>query len=101
MPRNGSRVYSRPLGTVAVPNTTIESAKFNSVVDDVAADLNLARPISHVAPGVTAGEAATNDVWTYATAEFAKVMSDQRAHCNQELECSHSARYSHDLLSFT
>lgn len=35
MPRNGSGVYSPPAGTAAVPNTTIESADYNSVVSDL------------------------------------------------------------------
>lgn len=44
MPRNGSGVYSKPAGTTAVPNTTIESAKFNAVVDDLVQDANDPRP---------------------------------------------------------
>ncbi len=46
MPRNGSGVYSKPAGTTAVPNTTIESAKFNQVVDDLVQDANFARPVT-------------------------------------------------------
>lgn len=46
MPRNGSGVYSKPAGTTAVPNTPIESAKFNQVVDDLVQDANFARPIT-------------------------------------------------------
>jgi hypothetical protein len=46
MPRSGGGVYSKPAGTTAVPNTTIESAKFNSVIDDLVADANAARPVS-------------------------------------------------------
>lgn len=53
MPRDGSNVYSKPAGTTAIPNTTIESAKFNSVIDDIAADLNLARPITAGGTGGT------------------------------------------------
>lgn len=45
MPRNGSGVYSKPPGTTAVPNTTIESAKFNSVVNDLVQDANAPRPV--------------------------------------------------------
>ena len=45
MARNGSGIYSKPIGTTAVSGATIESAKFNSVIDDIAADLNVARPI--------------------------------------------------------
>lgn len=46
MPRNGQGVYSKPAGTTAVPNTTIESAKFNAVVDDFVQDANAARPLT-------------------------------------------------------
>lgn len=46
MPRNGSGIYSKPAGTTAVPNTTIESSKFNQVIDDIAQDLNYPRPVS-------------------------------------------------------
>jgi hypothetical protein len=34
MPRNGSGVYGPPAGTAAVPNTPIESAKYNAFVAD-------------------------------------------------------------------
>ena len=53
MSRNGAGVYTKPAGTTAVPNTVIESSKFNQVIDDIAADLNTARPI--VAGGTGAG----------------------------------------------
>ncbi len=45
MPRNGSGIYSKPAGTTAEPNTTIESAKYNQTIDDLVADANAARPI--------------------------------------------------------
>lgn len=54
MPRDGSNVYSKPSGTTAAPNTTIESSKFNSVVDDLVTDANTARPEE------AGGTAATN-----------------------------------------
>jgi hypothetical protein len=57
MPRDGSGIYTTPAGTTAVPDTTIESAKYNANVADVAADLNAARPI--VAGGTGATSAAT------------------------------------------
>lgn len=34
MPRNGSGIYGPPAGTTAVPNTPIESAKYNAFVAD-------------------------------------------------------------------
>lgn len=58
MPRNGSGVYSKPAGTTAVPNTTIESAKYNQLLDDIAADLNTARPIVAGGTGATSVTAA-------------------------------------------
>lgn len=45
MPRNGSGVYSKPPNTTAVPNSTIESSKYNSVIDDLVTDANAARPV--------------------------------------------------------
>jgi hypothetical protein len=57
MPRDGSGIYTTPPGTTAVPDTTIESAKYNNNVADVAADLNAPRPI--VAGGTGAASAAT------------------------------------------
>lgn len=58
MPRNGFGVYSKPAGTTAVPNTTIESAKYNQLLDDIAADLNVARPIVAGGTGATTASAA-------------------------------------------
>lgn len=56
MPRNGSGVYIPPVGTDAVSGTTIESVPFNTLRADIAADLNLPRPIS--AGGTAATTAA-------------------------------------------
>ncbi len=53
MPRNGSGVYSKPAGTTAVSGTTIESAKYNSVVDDLVTDANTPRPIVAGGTGAT------------------------------------------------
>jgi hypothetical protein len=57
MPRDGSGIYTTPAGTTAVPDTTIESSKYNGNVADVAADLNAARPI--IAGGTGANNAAS------------------------------------------
>jgi hypothetical protein len=54
MPRSGTGEYSTPLGVLAQPGFTIESAKYNLNVQDVANDLNEARPI------VAGGTSATN-----------------------------------------
>lgn len=56
MPRNGSGVYSKPAGTTAVANTTIESSKYNQTIDDLVDDLNTDRPI--VAGGTGASTAS-------------------------------------------
>lgn len=45
MPRDGSGVYSKPANTTPSANDTIESAKFNTLMDDIATDLNTDRPI--------------------------------------------------------
>jgi len=61
MPRSGGGVYSKPAGTTAVTNTTIESAKYNSVIDDLVADANAARPVSAGGTGAAnAADARTN-----------------------------------------
>lgn len=59
MPRNGSGVYSKPAGTTAAANTTIESAKYNSTIDDLVQDANTARPIVAGGTGATSKAGAT------------------------------------------
>jgi hypothetical protein len=46
MPRDGSGVYSKPAGTTAVTNTTIDSSDYNAAMDDLVTDANAARPIT-------------------------------------------------------
>jgi len=48
-------VYSLPPGSTATPNTTIESAKYNTVLNDLATAQNTARPI---VGGGTGGQTA-------------------------------------------
>ena len=55
MPRDGSGIYTRPPGTNAVADTTIESTKYNANVADVETDLNAPRPI--IAGGTGANNA--------------------------------------------
>lgn len=62
MPRDGSGVYSKPVGTTAVPNTTIESAKYNSVIDDLVTDANTARPVVAGGTGATTAEGARTNL---------------------------------------
>lgn len=56
MPRAGG-IYSPPPGTDGVPNTPIESAKYNAFVADITADQNAPRPIT---AGGTGGTSAVS-----------------------------------------
>lgn len=58
MPRNGSGVFSKVAGSTAVPQTTIESAVFNAVIDDLVADANAARPVVAGGTGSTTAAGA-------------------------------------------
>jgi microcystin-dependent protein len=58
MPRDGSDVYNVPSGTYGIEDTTIESARYNAFVDDVAQDLNHPRPILAGGTGETNAQAA-------------------------------------------
>ena len=61
MPRDGSGIYHTPPGTDGVPDTTIDSAKYNTNVHDVETDLNTPRPIVAGGTGATsADDALTN-----------------------------------------
>lgn len=57
MPRNVSGIYTVPVGTDGVANTTIFSAKYNTYIHDVESDLNTPRPI--VAGGTGASDATS------------------------------------------
>lgn len=61
MPRSGG-VYTKPAGTTAVASTTIESAKFNQVIDDLVTDANTARPIVAGGTGATSASAARTNL---------------------------------------
>ncbi len=58
MARNGSGVYSAPAGTEAVSLDPISSTKLNTLVADLVADANLARPISVGGTGASSASAA-------------------------------------------
>ena len=61
MPRDGSGNFSLPANTLAVSGDPISSTKFNSLVQDVEADLNVDRPITAGGTGSsTAAGALTN-----------------------------------------
>jgi hypothetical protein len=57
MPRSGG-VYSLPAGSIVVNGTTIEAAQHNTPLNDIAADLNAARPISSGGTGAASASAA-------------------------------------------
>jgi microcystin-dependent protein len=61
MPLSGLGIYSLPVGTLAVPDTTIESAPYNAAWTDLVAVMNTPRPISVGGTGATsAGGALAN-----------------------------------------
>ena len=61
MPLNGAGTASKPANTTAIAGATIESAKFNSVIDDIYQIFNTARPVAYGGTGAaTAADARTN-----------------------------------------
>lgn len=58
MPLSGGGTASKPSGTTAVSGATIESSKFNSVIDDIYSILNTARPIAYGGTGAATASAA-------------------------------------------
>jgi len=58
MPRDGSSIYSYPVGTRGEPDTTIESARYNNYIDDIEQDLNYPRPILVGGTGASNAEQA-------------------------------------------
>lgn len=61
MPLSGGGIYTLPTNTLAVPDTTIESAKYNAFLNDLVSVMNTARPVSMGGTGATsAGGALTN-----------------------------------------
>lgn len=62
MSRNGSGVYSMPAGTAAVSGATIDSDKYNTLMDDFETDANTARPIVAGGTGATTAAAARTNL---------------------------------------
>lgn len=62
MARNGGGVYSKPVGTNAVSGEVIASASYNLLMDDIAADLNTARPITAGGTGATSATGARSNL---------------------------------------
>lgn len=88
MPRNGSGVYSKPAGTTAVTGTTIESAKYNSVVDDLVEDANAARPVVAGGTGATTAAGATTalSAVSYGSAQSLSAAQKNQALANLGIE---------------
>lgn len=53
MPRSGSGAYSAPPSIRAEPNTTIRSAQFNGLMDDLVEEANNPRPLAYGGTGGT------------------------------------------------
>lgn len=79
MPRDGANQYSIPAGTHGITDYTVESSKYNAFVDDIANDLNLARPIVAGGTGATTaaqalinlgGEKSAQVITNYSSATF-------------------------------
>jgi hypothetical protein len=86
MPRNGSGVWSAPAGTLAIPNEEITSVGHNTLVDDIGAEFNSARPIVAGGTGATTAAAArtglgVDQAATYATksGNYTAVAADNNA----------------------
>lgn len=58
MSRNGSGVYSLPAGSVVANGDTSDATDVNTPIADIAADLNVARPIVAGGTGATSASAA-------------------------------------------
>lgn len=74
MPRNGANIYSKPAGSTAVSGTTIESAKYNSVIDDLVTDANTPRPVVAGGTGATSAAGALTALGLTATAAEINVL---------------------------
>ena len=61
MPRSGG-IYSAPSGSKGVPNTTIQSAPYNALIDDLTNDANAPRPVTAGGTGATDATAARTNL---------------------------------------
>lgn len=69
MPRTNG-VYSLPSGSRAIPDTTVRSAPYNAVLDDLAADANSARPITAGGTGATNATKARENLGALAVVDI-------------------------------
>lgn len=75
MPRNGQGVYSLPPNTAAVTGQTIASAPYNTVNNDIANDLNAARPVTAGGTGATNAADALNNLGGVGQSNFLEAFS--------------------------
>lgn len=74
MPRNGSGVYSLPAGSIVANGETIDASQHNPPLQDIASDLNTARPISAGGTGAATAAAALVNLGLTATASELNVL---------------------------
>lgn len=77
MPRDGQSIYSYPPGTEGIPDTTIESGKYNVYIADVADDLNRPRP---VLAGGTGSSSATGAIKNLGAEKASQVVNNYDTH---------------------
>ena len=70
MSRNGSGIYSIPPGSSAVDNTIIDPVVYNTLISDLEADANTARPIVAGGTGATTAAAARANFGAQAASEL-------------------------------
>lgn len=76
MPRTNG-VYKLPSGSKAIPNTTVRSAPYNAVLDDLASDANDPRPITAGGTGASNATKARENLGALAAADI--LASPQKA----------------------
>lgn len=69
MPRTGG-IYNAPAGTKGIPDTTIQSAPYNALVDDLVQDANAARPVTAGGTGATNATDARTNIGALAAADL-------------------------------
>lgn len=79
MARDGNDVYSAPSNTAAVTGQTISSSKFNEIVADLVADLNLDRPIAAGGTGASTAAGARTNLGVPADSAVIKLATQNQA----------------------
>lgn len=103
MPLDGSGVASKPAGTTAIANETIESSPFNSVIDDIYAIFNLARPVGKGGTNATNEYEAVRNlkIGRYVTksANYTALISDMGAFFRYSAAATHALTAAATLAS--